>query len=94
MYPLTLFVLDETGYLSWQPEFLRYIGCQLSAQLSFARAHAMGLGKIMPYSQAFFLEQARGPEARNLAVGPALFAGCGPGWSALVCTELISLKLF
>ena len=34
--------------------------------------------------KTLFVERARGPEARNLAVGPAISAGCGPGWPALI----------
>ena len=36
-----------------------------------------------------FLERARGPEARNLAVGPAILAGCGPGWPALIWLSVL-----
>ena len=40
------------------------------------------------------LERARGPEARNLAVGPALFAGSGPGWPAPIWLPVLHSTFF
>ena len=40
------------------------------------------------------LERARGPEARNLAVGPALFASSGPGWPAPIWLPVLHSTFF
>ena len=49
---------------------------------------------VYDFFTALILERAHGPEAHILAVGPVVFAGCGPGWPTLALLSTVHTTFF